>query len=563
MGALTLSVLVLGGMIVARLFTIQVLHHGFYIALAEGQYERSEELIPSRGEIYLTSERDGRSVPFAINRELYLLYAVPRDVQDVEETIAKLKPFTDIDEDVMRERLTKPGDLYEPLQHRITPEEKEEILALALPGIRFQPEEERFYPERNIGSHLTGFVGFVGDKRVGQYGLEGFFDEELAGRPGYLKAQRDAGGRLIPTGNRLFESAVDGTDFLLTIDQSVEYVACTKLAETVRRHGASGGSALIMNPKTGALLAMCGYPDFDPNAYGEVEDIEVFRNQAVEDVYEPGSVFKPITMAAALDLEKITPETTYEDTGSVKIGKYTIRNSEDKVYGTQNMTQVLEQSINTGAIFAAEQVGDRKFREYVQRFGFGQHTGIELPGEHAGDISSLDNLHELYTATASFGQGITVTPLQLLQAYGAIANNGTMMKPYLVAERRTASGHRIATEPEVVREVISPKTAATLSGMLANVVLNGHGRRAGVDGYYIAGKTGTAQVAGGPGGYEEDRSIGTFAGFGPVTDPAFVMVVKIDDPKTVQFAESTAAPLFGEVAEFLLQYYDVPPSRTN
>lgn len=549
--------------IVWRLVMLQVVHHGFYVALAEGQYERSEELTPSRGEIFVTSTQDNRTVPIAINRELYLLYAVPRDIIEVEDTITKLKSYADIDADVLRERLVKKGDLYEPIVHKVTPEQKDAIEALDLPGIRFQAEDERFYPQANITSHLTGFLGYVDDRRVGQYGLEGFFEDELAGEQGYLKAQQDAAGRLIPTGDRLFENAVDGTDLVLTIDQSVQYVACTKLAETVQRHGAVGGSVLIMNPETGALLALCGYPDYDPNAYGDVADIKVFRNPAVEDVYEPGSVMKPITMAAALDLGLVTPETTYEDTGSVEISGYTIRNADNKTYGVKNMTQVLEESINTGAIFAASAVGDARFEEYMQRFGFGEAVAIDLPGEHPGDISALAKHHPLYTATASFGQGVTVTPLQLLRAFGAIANNGMLVQPYVVQERISPSGIHTSTEPKTIRQVIDTKTASTLSGMLANVVLNGHGKRAGVEGYYIAGKTGTAQVPRKDGrGYDPDRTIGTFAGFGPVTDPAFVMVVKIDEPKTVQFAESTAAPLFGELAEFLLHYYDIPPSRT-
>jgi cell division protein FtsI/penicillin-binding protein 2 len=563
MGWVLLAVLALGVVITGRLVMLQVVHHGFYVALAEGQYEKSEELTPRRGELFLTSAHDEGTIPLAINRELYLLYAVPRDVEGIEETITKLKGYIDLDEDVLRERLSKEGDLYEPLMHKVTPEQKEAIEALALPGLRFLPEDERFYPEGRTSAHLSGFLGFSGDTRLGQYGLEGFFEEELAGEPGYLQAQQDAGGRLIPTGDRLFKSAVDGTDFVLTVDQSIQYFACTRLEEEVQRHGAVSGSVIIMDPSTGAIIAMCGAPSYDPNAYGDVKEIKVFRNAAVEDVYEPGSVMKPITMAAALDLGKVTPETTYEDTGSVEIAGYTIRNADDKTYGVKNMTQVLEESINTGAIFAAQQVGNEAFRTYMQRFGFGAATGISLPGEHPGNISSLDNLHDLYTATASFGQGITATPLQLLQSFGAIANHGLMMKPYLIKERITPSGHHIAAEPEEVRQVIQPKTASTLAGMLANVVINGHGKKAGVEGYYIAGKTGTAQVPdeNGP-GYDKDRTIGTFAGFGPVTDPAFVMVVKIDEPKTVQFAESTAAPLFGEIAEFLLQYYDIPPSRT-
>ncbi|MFH0805143.1 MAG: penicillin-binding protein 2, partial [Patescibacteria group bacterium] len=329
------------------------------------------------------------------------------------------------------------------------------------------------------------------------------------------------------------------------------------------KHGADGGSIIIMDPMTGAMIAMCGYPDFDPNKYRGVEDANTFLNPATFYVYEPGSIFKPITMAAALDQGALTPTTTYNDTGQAVFGKYTIKNSDGKANGVQTMTQVLEKSLNTGAIFAAESIGPQKFEEYVQRFGFGQKYGLELSTEAQGNISNLAAHKELSMATGSFGQGISATLLQMTNAFGVIANGGKLMQPYIVDEvANPSSGVSTKTEPRVIRQVVTSKTATTLAAMLVNVVRNGHGKRAGVPGYFVAGKTGTAQIARSDGpGYETDFTIGSFCGFAPVDNPRFVMCVKIDKPRDVQWAESTAAPLFGQLAQFMVNYYGIPPEE--
>ncbi|MDD5291368.1 MAG: penicillin-binding protein 2, partial [Patescibacteria group bacterium] len=332
---------------------------------------------------------------------------------------------------------------------------------------------------------------------------------------------------------------------------------------------ADGGSIIVMDPKTGAVIAMCSYPDFDPNNYDQVKDINIFNNPAIFAQYEPGSVFKPITMAAALDQGKVTPETTYKDEGQVMITGWPkpIKNSDFDSFGGHgevNMTSVLENSLNTGAIFAMQQTGADVFANYVKNFGFGENTGIELSGEASGDIRNLTvaKIKPIDAAVASFGQGISVTPIQLVGAYAAIANGGILMKPYIVKEIDHPDGTKDITEPKEIRRVISEKAATLLGGMLVNVVEEGHGKKAGVKGYYVAGKTGTAQVPKKDGlGYQSGVNIGSFAGFAPADDPQFAMLVRIDHPRDVSWAESSAAPLFGEIAEFLLQYYQVPKTR--
>jgi cell division protein FtsI (penicillin-binding protein 3)/stage V sporulation protein D (sporulation-specific penicillin-binding protein) len=333
------------------------------------------------------------------------------------------------------------------------------------------------------------------------------------------------------------------------------------LEATVLKHGAEDGSVIIMDPETGAIMAMCNYPDFNPNNYNEVENIEVYNNRAIFEPYEPGSMIKGITMAAAVDIGGVTPATTYIDTGTVEISGFTIHNSDGEAHGLKNMTQVLEESLNTGAIYAARQIGPDIFKNYFYNFGYGDLTDIRLETERNGDIKNLSYPNEIFMATASYGQGITATPLQVINSFAAIANQGKLMKPYIVEEIIHPDGRQEKTDPTMIRQVITNQTAQTLSAMLASVVKYGHAQRAGVHGYYIAGKTGTAQVADSETGkYSIDKSIHSFVGFAPVQDPKFVMLIKLNHPKSVEFASSSAAPLFGEISQFLLNYLQVPPA---
>lgn len=579
------GIFTLGAILIARLFIIQVIDAKVYRALASEQREIYRELFPERGEILIRDGKNAGLTPLATNKDVYLVYADPRLIANPQSVADKLAPLLGIEENgkckmengkcaegeaemkiskyqELLERLSKSDDPYEPLAHGVEEDQVAQIRELTIVGIDAVREPKRYYPLKNIGAHLAGFVGSDGEKIAGRYGLEGTFEEELAGIPGFFEGEKDVAGRWIPVGRRTLKSAINGGAIVLTVDRAVEYFACTKLNEAVKRHGASGGVVVIMEVKTGKILAMCGAPDFDPNDYSAVEDISVFQNLATAAQYEPGSVFKVFTMASALDTGEVAPETTYEDTGQVKIGPHLIQNSDYKAHGVATMTRVLEESLNTGAIYASRKVGRERFRDYIERFGFGNSTKVGLNQEAKGDISALQNRGEIYLATASFGQGLSVTAMQLAQAVGAIANQGKLMQPYLVAEIRKSNGAAVTTSPTTVREVITPRAATLLSGMMVSVVERGHGKRAGVPGYFVAGKTGTAQIPRTDGkGYEADATIGTFVGFAPVEDPKFVMLTRIDRPKDVQFAESSAAPLFGEIARFLLQYFEVKPTR--
>ncbi len=438
---------------------------------------------------------------------------------------------------------------------------------ITIKGIGYKMNSYRYYPEGNIGSHILGFTREIKGEKHGNYGLEGFFDEELFGSYGSIYSERSADRNVIIVNDRKYTKPKNGVDLVLTIDRSVQFMACQKLKESVEVMKADSGSVIIMDPYTGAIIAMCVYPDFDPNNYQEVEDVSIYNNKAIFDQYEPGSVFKTITMAAAINEGAISPNTTYVDQGFVMIDEWPkpIKNSDYESkggHGLVDMNYVLEKSLNTGAIYAMEQIGPNKFAEYVKNFGFGEKLGIELETESAGNIKNLegDKVHEIYAATASFGQGLTVTPLQMITAYGVFANGGYLMQPHIVSDIIYQDGTKEKVQPRKLRRVISERTSSLISGMLANVVEGGHASLAAVKGYYVGGKTGTAQVASASGGYGSE-TIQTFVGYAPVDDPKFVMLTKLDNPKNSKYAASSAAPLFGDIAEFLLNYYQIPKER--
>ncbi len=491
--------------------------------------------------------------------------------------------------------LDKPGDPYEPFMRKVDDDtllslyafllsdeektyeakdlerrlervyDKETGAVMSIEGVAFHMTSHRFYPEPSLASHLLGFVGMDGHDYVGRYGLEEFFETELSGSSGYLQTERGS-GRTIIVNDREYVAPESGSDLVLTVNRSIQHYVCQKLKESVKHHQAEGGSVIIVEPDTGKIISMCSEPSFDPNNFRQVEDISVFNNPATSYQFEPGSTFKTITMAIALDQEKITPDTSYNDKGKISISGWPrpIRNSDYSThgpYGIVDMKTVLNKSLNTGAIFAMRQTGAEVFALYLQDFGFGERTGIELGTESAGNIDNLvgRRIREIDAATASYGQGIALTPLQMLMSYQVLANNGVLMKPYIVSEIVKPDGFSHKTSPQTVRQVISQRAANTSLAMLANVVSKGHASEAQIPGYYIGGKTGTAQIPG-PGGYLEDQHIHVFTGVAPIDDPAFVMLVKIDKPKGVRFAAASAAPLWRDIAEFLLNYYQIPKS---
>lgn len=551
----------IGFTIIGRLYALQVVGREKWVALAEEQHTVAQALRAERGNIAL---RDGDlSYPVAVNREYKLVYVIPKLVKDVPATAIALSAVLGIDESSIRDRLSDRADPFEVIKKKITAEEEAKLKELKLEGVNFLPEVYRYYPGGELASKVVGFAGPGDLGEVGIYGIEAGWNSELRGRDGTLSQERDAAGRWISLTDREHVEPKNGDSLVLTIDRVVQYEVEKIIAEAREKFGADSGSAIVLEPKTGKILAMASVPQFDPNEYGKVEDIGLFMNPLVSLPYESGSVMKPITMAIGIEEGKVRPNTEFTDTGVVSEAGYNIQNAEGKVYGRSTMTKVLDESINTGVMYVERLVGHSAFREGLRNFGFGSKTGIRLPAEHGGNLKNLDNLKStIQFLTASFGQGITVTPLQLAMAYGALANGGILMKPQIVDQIIDSDGNIRTLEPEETRRVLSQETSREMGEMLRSVVVNGHGKRADVPGYLVGGKTGTAQVAkSGAKGYDENITIGSFAGYAPIGDPRFVVVVKFDNPKNIQWAESSAAPTFGAIMRFLLSYAKVPTTE--
>lgn len=543
--------------IISKLFFVQIVRFDFYKALAQGQQKFLSEVQGKRGTIFLKD--GGREIPLAVNRLWTFCYISPREIKNKEETMGKLGATLSLEKDKILEKINLQNEesSFLILKQKLNEEEISNIQKINLPGVYLAEESLRDYPQESLASQVVGFLGGEGN---GQYGIEGYWNEVLRGRQGFLEGEKGPLGFLFlnPEG---YLADKNGSDILLTIDYNVQFMAEKLLKEAKEKFEIEEGQILVMDPSSGKIIALANYPNFNPNTYSEEKNLDIFQNSAIQKVFEPGSVFKPIVMAAALDQEKITPETSYKDNGFVKIGGSTIYNYDKRVWGEKTMTEVLEKSINTGAVFAESQVGHELFLEYINRFSFFDGTGIDLQGEVFSQNKELKKGYEINFATASFGQGIEITPIQLVRAYGAIANRGKLVKPFVV-EKIFENGKTNETQPVISSSIISPKTADQLTAMLVNVVEKGYGKAAKIPGYYIAGKTGTAQVSWSALGVDKkgysDKTIQTFLGFAPVFNPKFVILVKLNNPNT-KTAEYSAVPIFQELAKYIIDLWQIPP----
>lgn len=562
---LVFFVIIIGFTLIFRLFTLQVFKYDFYKGLAVNQHQIHQILLPKRGEIFIKDrfyDKDKDSSQFfliATNRDWLMAYAVPKEIENKEEVVEVLAPLLELDKEVIREKIDKRNDPYELLKHKLSSEVAKKIEDLNIQGIELIPEMWRYYPANSLACHVIGFVGFSGEEKTGQYGIEGYYNKKLGGESGFLEGEKDTKGRLMAIAKHYLQPAKDGVNLILTIDPNIQFFIEKKLREVAERLKAEGGTIIVLNPKTGAIKALANWPVFDLNKYSEVKDINIFLNPAIHNLFEPGSIFKPITVAIALDKKLITPNTTYEDKGFVKIGGYSIQNSDNQAHGIQTMTQVLEKSLNTGAVFIQQLIDKKTFKKYLEKFGFSEKTGIDLEGETQGNISNLDTKRDIEYATASFGQGIAITSLELAVALSTIANEGKMMKPYVVEKFIYSDGKEELVKPEMIRQVISSETAETLTKMMVSTVEDGYGKKAGVPGYWVAGKTGTAQVP--EGGSYSDKTIHSFGGFFPAFEPQFFVLIKLDNPQGIRFAADSVAPIHREIAAYILNYYEIPPTR--
>lgn len=561
--------LIIGALFVVRLFYIQVVQRDKYTKQANGARTLNQTIKAKRGEIFGRDARDGQQslYPFSLNRDQMLLISDNRKIEDPDRVAAIVATSTALSAEeaaVLRQKLSDKKRAYQLLIKDVKPEVADSLVETledeSIAGLYFDREPARLYPERELLSHITGFVGRTEKgEPIGRYGVEAFFNERLSGTNGYVKTEKDPFGGWIPVADRDFEQAHNGDDLIVTIDRTIQLKLCQTLAEGITKYSARSASGIIMDPKNGQILGMCNVPNFDPNTYQKIENPSVYNNSSIFTAYEPGSIFKLVTMSSALDAGVVSPMTTFVDVGNVKRDGFTIRNAANKVWGLQTMTDVIKESINTGTVFAADKLGKDKFKGYVEKFGFGVKTGVELKTEETGNIKSLAKSGSVFLATDSFGQGLTATSLQMIQAYATVANGGEMMKPTIVFAWRAADGTTDFQQAVKLRRVISKKAADEMTEMLRVAVEDGHGRLARVPGYTIVGKTGTAQMSGSNGKYTEDYNH-TFIGFAPMHNPRFVMLVKFEAPMA-KYSESTAVPAFGEIAKFLLEYLGVTPDK--
>ncbi|MBA3678856.1 penicillin-binding protein 2 [Candidatus Saccharibacteria bacterium] len=562
--ALTVLVVCLWLVVLGRLFYVQAIKGKDYSAKAISQQSRKFEIPAHRGLVYI-NEASGL-YPIALNNEVYTLAIDPKFVKDKQKTADKITEVLRIPEKDINAVLNS-SSRYVELSKDISTDQATQLKKFELPGVILQPHASRYYSEGPLFSHV---LGYVNDDGKGQYGFEQFSHDDLAGQNGQYNTTTDALGVPINSAENTLVNPKDGKSYVLTLDRGLQSVAAEAIKSAVESNKAESGSIIVMEPSTGAIKAMVNYPDYDPNAFRSVKDYSLFSNKAVSSLFEPGSGFKVLTMAAGLDSGKVTPTTKYDDTGEIVVSGKTIKNAENHKFGIQTMTDVIQKSLNTGVVFVLQQLGtDPKkitpaskqvFYDYLQKFGLGKVTGIEQAGEVSSKVK-LSTAYDVDYANMSFGQGISVNSMQLVSAVGVIANKGNLVKPHLIAGEVQNDQVVNPYKTQLVRNVMSAEAAAQTAQIMTQVVEHGSGYLTRMKGYSIAGKTGTAQVPRADGkGYEENKNIGSFIGFAPADDPKFVMFVRVDYPKVEGFAEKTAVPAFATVAKELFRYYQVPPA---
>ena len=534
--------------IIGRLAYIQIVNHDFNKALAQGQQNQFNVSEGERGRIFF---KNGEIL--ATNTVGVYAFVSPIEVEEKERAAKELSLILQIDEEVILAKLNK-DTLFEKIKNNINKEEEQLIEELAISGIYSREELFRNYPQEEMASQV---VGFFGGENKGQYGIEEYYDDILRGKKQIQKKERGLFGSFFGVSKQSNE----GSDIILTLDYNIQFMAESLLKQAQEDLNIESGQIIVMEPASGKILAMASWPNFNPNNYAEIDDFDIFQNSTIQKLFEPGSVMKPITMAAAIDKKKITPQTTYIDTGKVKIGKYTIENYNGRVFGERTMTEVLERSINTGAVFAERQLGHKSFLKYLDSFGFFDPTGVDLEGEVFSNNSIFKRGYEINFATAAFGQGIEITPMHLIKSFTAITNQGSPAKPYMV-DKIITNGQEIETIPEAANQVISSKTASQITAMLISVLENGYSKAARIPGYYIAGKTGTAQIPWSVLGINQkgysDKTWQSFIGFAPALSPRFIILVKLDNPET-RTAEYSALPLFRDLSKYIIDYWNIPP----
>ncbi len=528
-----------------RLVWIQVVNSEFYQHKALDQRLRFLKVEPQRGIIF-----DCNGKKMAVSASSDTVVAIPIEIQDKENTAAKLADVLAMDYETVYKRITRNASAVY-IKRKIEEDKVEEVRKLDLPGITFTEENKRYYPKEETACHILGFSGI---DNQGLDGIELSYDNYLQGIPGKITAERDAAGRTIPEGVQEYISPRNGDNIYLTIDEVIQYIAERELNRAMKEYNISGGTIIVMEPDTGSILALANRPSYNPNNFADYPQ-KYWRNRAISDSYEPGSTFKIITTAAALEEGVVNENDIFNDPGHIIVSGERINCWKAGGHGQQTFAEVVQNSCNTGFVQVGMRLGKAPFYNYIKAFNFGNETGIKLPGEANGLVYDYDQIGPVELATMTFGHGITVTPIQLITAVSAVANDGMMLRPRLVKEIRNTDGELVKENvPVPIRQVISEDTARRTRKLLQRVVDEGTGRSAKIEGYKIGGKTGTAKH------YGEEIYDSSFIGIIPVEDPQLVILVVLYDVEgTTYYGSQTATPIFRNIALDTLRYLEIPP----
>ncbi len=538
--------------VTGKLFYWQIVKGKSLSALATKQYNTFYEIPTERGKIFSQD-----NFPLVLNRPAFLLYLNPQQLKiSLPELTGKLKILLKNEE--LDLNLPDKSLLWFPLAKNLTEEAKKELENLKVAGLGFEKYEKRFYPEASLSAQLLGFVGESEEgQEKGYFGLEGYYDSELRGKSGRRFFEQDALGRPIPLKEESEEKSVAGSSLFLNLDRPLQFLVEKNLKMGIEKYGASSGLAVIMDPQNGAILAMAAFPNYDQEQY-YLFPAELYRNPVISSAFEPGSIFKVIVMAMGIDSGVIGPETICPSCGGPReIADYTIKTWNEEYYPNSSLTDVIVHSDNVGMVYVGEKIGIGRFYDYLQKFGFGEKTNIDLQGEVSPSLKEKRQWHEIDLATASFGQGIAVTPIQMVTAVSAIANSGSLYQPQVV-KKIFDDNRSVSISPVKKRQPISTKTAQEVTKMMVEAVERGEAKWARPKGYRIAGKTGTAQI---PiaGHYDPERTIASFIGFAPANKPRFVMLVSLSEPKSSPWGSETAAPLWFDIAKDIFRLWGIPP----
>ncbi|MBP6060938.1 MAG: penicillin-binding protein 2 [Candidatus Pacebacteria bacterium] len=556
------AVILFGLVLVAKLFFVQIVQYDIYAEKAEHQYATPSGNIFERGTIYF-SRRDGTLSSAATQVSGYKVAIAPNKITDPESLYEKLSEVSSLDRDQFLARAGKVDDPYEEVASHLTKEQADGISALKIPGVSIFKEKWRVYPGGSMASHVLGLVGYKGDELGGRYGLENKYNTELTRSKDnpYVNFFAEVFSNVNKT---LFSGESREGDIVTTIEPEVQGFLEKKLIEVRSKYSVDSIGGIIMNPKNGSIYALTSMPNFNPNDFSDVSDPKIFSNPLVEGVLEFGSVVKPLVMAAALDKGVVTAKTTYNDKGSVIVEDKEIFNFDKKARGPNtSMQEVLNQSLNTGMVFVEKKLGRQSLKDYLLSFGIKEKTGIDLPNETSGLVSNLNSPRELEYANAAFGQGIALTPIEMVRALASLGNGGNLVVPHIVSKIKYDDGTTKELTYPTTPTKISKQSAEEITRMLVGVMDTSlKGRQAKFEHFSVAVKTGTAQVANNEGGgYYEDRHTHSFFGYFPAYNPEFIVFLYAINPKGVPYAAQTWADPFLGVAKFLLNYYEVPPDR--